>query len=83
MPCNDPVCRLNDELLALLPSLTTEEQQRVLKRWRELELGERDALVRGFREPSAGEADLHTLSKLAQYFQCGVYDVMRYTQNEP
>ena len=82
MPCDDPICRLNDELLSLLPALDFEQQQRVLKRWRELDPGARDGLVRSLREPVAGEADLMTLSKLADYFQCGVYDVLGYTRAE-
>ncbi len=82
MPCSDPACRLNDEFLALLPTLALEEQQRMLKRWSELDLAERDATVRRLREPQTPTVDLQTLSKLAEYFQCGVYDVMRYTGSD-
>ncbi len=82
MSCNDPVCRLNDELLGLLPSLEIEQQQRVLRRWHELDLKGRDALLNSLCEPRTDEADLKTLSKLADYFQCGVYDVVRYTRSD-
>jgi hypothetical protein len=82
MSCNNAICRLNDELLALLPTLEANQQQLILRRWRDLDLGGRDALVRSLREPRPAEVDLATLSKLAQYFQCGVYDVMRYTSGE-
>jgi hypothetical protein len=78
MPCNELPCRLNDELLAILPWLETEQQQRILQHWRELDLAGRDALLRSLREPRVAELDLATLSRLADYFQCGVYDVMRY-----
>ena len=78
MPCNDLHCRLNDELLELLPWLEAEQQQRILQHWSELELAGKDALLKSLREPRVAEPDLKTLSKLADYFQCGVYDVMRY-----
>ncbi len=80
MPCNEPLCRLNDELLALLPTLTVEQQQRILRRWPDLDLAGRDALLDEMREPASGEADLVALAKLADYFQCGVYDMVRYTR---
>jgi hypothetical protein len=35
-------------------------------------------LLKSLREPRVAELDLATLSKLADYFQCGLYDVMRY-----
>ncbi len=82
MSCSNLGCRLNDELLALLPNVSLEEQQRVLGRWPGLDLHEREAIVRGLREPAADKTDLQTLSRLASYFQCGVYDVMRYTGND-
>jgi hypothetical protein len=78
MPCNDLHCRLNDELLAILPWLEAEQQQRILQHWSELDLADRDVLLKSLREPRVAELDLATLSKLADYFQCGLYDVMRY-----
>ena len=82
MPCTEPLCRLNDELLALLPTLETEHQQRLLRQWPDLDFAGRDALLRQMREAVAGEADLMTLAKLADYFQCGVYDLVRYTRTD-
>ena len=80
MSCNETLCRLNDALLALLPDLTLEQQQRILRHWVQLDAPERETLLRTFRETSAGETDLMTLAKLAAYFQCGVYDMVRYTR---
>lgn len=80
MDCADQHCRLNDELLALLPALDPEEQQCILRRWPELDLEQRESLLGGLREPVSGQADLMALAKLADYFQCGVYDMVRYTR---
>ena len=80
MTCNEPLCQLNDALLELLPMLEAEQQRHVLRRWPDLDLAGRDGLLRMLREPDTSEADLATLSRLAEYFQCGVYDVMRYTR---
>ena len=82
MPCKDPLCRLNETLLALLSELAPEQQQHILRQWPKLKLRERDALLRELREPEVVEADLVTLAKLADYFRCGVYDMVRYTRLE-
>jgi hypothetical protein len=82
MTCHEPLCQLNDALLGLLPMLEAEQQRHVLQRWGELDLAGRAALLRLVGEPDTSEADLATLSRLAEYFQCGVYDVMRYTRPE-
>lgn len=82
MSCSNPVCRLNDDLLAILPELSVEEQQQVLIVWRNLALEERTTMVRDLRARTEDQTDLQTLSRLASYFQCGVYDVMRYTSQD-
>ena len=83
MACKDRHCRVNNALLELLPTLTVEDQQRVLERWARLDLAERHALVDELRAPpEMAEPDLVALSKLAQYFQCGIYDMVRYTRGE-
>ena len=82
MPCDEPLCQLNDELLSLLPVLEADLQQRILRRWSDLDLAGRDSLLREMREPVSGTADLVTLAKLADYFRCGVYDMVRYTRLE-
>ena len=80
MDCNNPACRLNDELLELLSDLELEQQQSVLRRWRDLDLAGRDALLCQVRASMLSEPDLMTLAKLAEYFQCGIYDMVRYTR---
>ena len=80
MPCSELLCRLNAELLELLPMLDVKQQQRILRRWRNLNLAEREALLAHLRQPVPDEADLVTLAKLADYFQCGIYDMVRYTR---
>ena len=82
MSCREPLCQLNDALLALLPELDSEQQERALREWPDLDLAGRSALVAELREPAPVEADLMTLAKLADYFQCGVYDMVRYTRLE-
>ena len=82
MSCNKPGCQLNDELLALLPTLEAEQQRRILQRWNDLDLAERKAVLRTASGPIDSGADLVTLAKLADYFQCGVYDMVRYTRLE-
>ena len=80
MSCDKPLCRLNNELLELLPTLEVEQQQHILRGWPDLDPAGREALLREMREPVSGEADLVTLAKLADYFQCGIYDMVRYTR---
>jgi hypothetical protein len=81
MPCDEHHCRLNDELLEILPLLEAEQQQLILRHWRALDLAGKDVLLRSLREPRAADLDLTTLSRLADYFQCGVYDIMRYIRS--
>ncbi len=81
-PCKSPHCQLNDELLQLLPALEGEQQQQILRGWAALDVAERDRLLSSIREPVVAQVDLATLSRLADYFQCGVYDVVRYTEQE-
>ncbi len=80
MSCHEPLCRLNEALLALLPELDSEQQERALRQWSERDLVGRTALLEELRDPAPVEADLITLAKLADYFQCGVYDMVRYTR---
>ena len=80
MSCQEPGCRLNDTLLALLPELDLEQQRRVLEQWPDLSPVAREQLVRDLTSAPPPEADLVALSKLADYFQCGVYDMVRYTR---
>ncbi len=82
MSCNKPACQLNEELLALLPTLEVEQQQRILQRWNDLDLAERKVVLHTASGPVDAGADLVTLAKLADYFQCGVYDMVRYTRPE-
>ena len=82
MSCHEPLCRLNEALLALLPELDCEQQAHALQQWADLDLAGRDALLEALRNPAPVEADLITLAKLADYFQCGVYDMVRYTRLE-
>jgi hypothetical protein len=55
--------------------------QFILRHWRALDLAGKDVLLRSLREPRAADLDLTTLSRLADYFQCGVYDIMRYIRS--
>ena len=82
MSCDEPLCRLNSELLEMLPMLEVERQQHILRRWCELDLAERDALLCEIRRHVSGEPDLIALAKLAGYFQCDIYDLVRYTRSE-
>jgi hypothetical protein len=82
MSCHEPICQLNEALLALLPELDCEQQAHALQQWTDLDLAGRDALLEELRNPAPVEADLITLAKLADYFQCGVYDMVRYTRLE-
>lgn len=82
MTCENPACSLNDEFLSLLPSLSVEEQQRMVERWPVLDLDGREGLVQEMRTLTSDGTDLVALAKLADYFQCGVYDMVRYTRPE-
>ena len=83
MVCENPNCRLNDEFLSLLPSLNAEDQQRMVARWPVLDAPERERLLQEMRALSPDGTDLMALAKLANYFQCGVVDMVRYTRQEP
>ena len=82
MSCHEPLCRLNEALLALLPELDREQQEHALRQWSDLDLAGRSALLEQLGDPAPVEADFITLAKLADYFQCGVYDMVRYTRLE-
>jgi hypothetical protein len=82
MRCKNIHCALNDELLALLPMLDGTHQHMVLYKWAGLKIGERREVLRLLR---AGqnveiEPDLVALAKLATYFQCDMFDMVRYTR---
>jgi hypothetical protein len=82
MRCKNVHCALNDELLALLPMLDGVHQHMVLHKWAGLKLDERREALRLLRagQDIEIEPDLVALAKLAVFFQCDVFDMVRYTR---
>ena len=83
MRCKNIHCALNDELLALLPMLDGVHQHMVLHQWAGLKISERREVLLLLRagQDVEIEPDLVALAKLAAYFQCDVFDMVRYTRN--
>ncbi len=75
---------LNEELLRLLPLLDETHQKALLLQWGTLTIRERREVLRLLRPLQNGtiEPDLIVLSKLAAYFDCGVFDLVRYVRSD-
>ncbi len=82
MRCRNLICHLNEDFLALLPTLDVQVQQVLLQQWAKLDVHARMDLLRALRATDPQDADLMTLSRLADYFRCGVFDMVRYTRSD-
>ncbi len=84
MRCDHVHCALNDELLLLLPLLECEQQQAILKQWPTLGVTRRRETLRLLRPllDVTIEPDFAALAKLADFFDCAVFDMVRYVRDE-